>query len=72
MSADSDFGNAYDPSRDDARQHLTLIWNCPPEHVQWKQHLEWLGQFNLGPPHATEAYTSEQLAAMGMKGLYRK
>ena len=67
--------NIYDHRLPNAEMYLVHDFHTTmagPEdcHEDWLRHLEWINRNVIGRPKATEAYTVEQLEAMGMIGIY--
>lgn len=61
--------NIYNPNKSDAVSRATKRVGQSPTEA-FRQQQEWLAGKYLGDPQGTEHYTAEQLAKMGMKGVY--
>ncbi len=61
--------NIHDPKDPQAQMYVARSFHETPEEA-WAHHQEWLKGKVIGEPQATEAYTVEQLKAMGMVGVY--
>ena len=61
--------NTHDPKDENARMYVARM----PHETQgeaWRNHIQWLKGKIIGEPHATEAYTVEQLKEMNLVGVY--
>ena len=68
--------NIYDPKGLNARTYLALDQHEAMEpqgrERAWQRHLEYLSDKIIADPQASDAYTVEELKAMGMVGVYAK
>lgn len=66
--------NIPDHRLDDARlnhcYHYEAFSDPEAMNSEWQSHLKWINDNVIGPPKATDWYTSTQLAEMGMIGIY--
>lgn len=62
--------NIPNPRRHGASKSLSYIGHPSTHAEQWVKHLAWVNRNITDRPKATEAYTVEQLEAMGMIGIY--
>lgn len=66
--------NTYNPAlpnaRDIAYYSLDAVEDPAKRDEEWRLYLAWIGGNIIGPPKATKDYTAEQLAGMGMVGVY--
>jgi len=62
-------GNTHDPNDRNARMYVARRSN-ETEQEAWDNYKRWLGSVVLGPVNATEWYTADELADMGLVGVY--
>ena len=61
--------NMYDPREPDAKKYVTRTFGQTHEEA-WEELQRYLQGKVIGPPRATDAYTVEELEAMGTVGIY--
>lgn len=66
--------NTYNPllpnARDMAHYSLNAVGDPAKRDEEWRVYLAWISRNIIGPPKATKDGTAEQLAGMGMVGVY--
>ena len=62
-------GNTHNPEAENAMMYHVYSGE-EDRFTSWNNHLEWLKQFTIGEPSATDYFTVEELKAMDMVGLY--
>ena len=63
--------NTYDPKEKDARRYVVREQGQTINEAQ-KWHQQYLADKHIGPPKATAHYTSAELSAMRIVGVYAK
>lgn len=73
MEADKWVANISDPNKPVSKRQFKYVETCKKtKDQQWAEYLEWVKQFEIGPPKPTHIFTAEELSKAGQVGLYKK
>ena len=67
--------NEPNPFAHDARERHFFSFHAQMQGLgameyEWRRHMDWIRKNVLGPPQATETFTSEELERQGLVGVY--
>lgn len=62
--------NTFDPNHENAKMYLVVRFDQTREEA-WRSHLRWLDGKIIGDPQPSDRYTTEQLKAMNIVGVYK-